>query len=62
MEEYFGKQRLLGRRCDNPDLKTFGYNDNTIRIQKSISYQSVNTRGGYEKRKNWKNVTGEKHF
>ena len=60
VEEYFGKQRQLGRRCNNPDLKTFGYNDNTIRIQKSISCQRGNTRGRYDKRKNWENVTGEK--
>ena len=32
VEEYFGNQRMLGRRCDNPDIRTFGYNDNTIRI------------------------------
>ena len=60
VEEYFSKQQQLGRRCDNPDLKTFGYNDNTIRIQKSMSCQSGNTRGRYDKRQNWENVTGEK--
>ena len=27
VEEYFGNQRKLGRRCDNPDLAQFGYND-----------------------------------
>ena len=32
IEEYFGSQRQLGRRSDNPDLQMFGYNDNTIRI------------------------------
>ena len=60
IEEYFGNQRQLGRRCDNPDLKTFVYNDNAIRIQKSISCQSGNTRGRYDKRKNWENVTADK--
>ena len=28
-EEYFRSQRKLGRRNDNPDIRTFGYNDNT---------------------------------
>ena len=37
IEEYFVNQRQLGRRSDNPDIQIFGYNDNTIRIQKSIS-------------------------
>ena len=37
VEEYFGSQRKLGRRCDNPDLAKFGYKDNTIRIQRNIS-------------------------
>ncbi|XP_044170181.1 uncharacterized protein LOC122954236 [Acropora millepora] len=32
VEEYFGSQRKIGRRSDNPDIKMFGYNDNTIRI------------------------------
>ena len=59
VEEYFGNQRGLGRRSDNPDLKTFGYNENTIRIQKSISCESGNTRGRYDKRKNWEHVTDE---
>lgn len=36
VEEYFGSQRKLGRRNDNPDIRTFGYNDNSIRIQRSI--------------------------
>ena len=33
VEEYFGKQRQLGRRSDNPDIRQFGYNSNTIRIE-----------------------------
>ena len=32
-EEYFGNQRKLGKRNDNPDMKMFGYNNNTIRVQ-----------------------------
>ena len=43
VEEYFGNQRGLGRRSDNPDLKTFGYNDNTIRIQRVVTHQGVMT-------------------
>ena len=51
-EEYFGNQRSMGRRCDNPDLQAFGYNDNTIRIQRHISQNTGNTRGRHEKGSN----------
>jgi hypothetical protein len=34
LENYFGRQRSLGRRKDNPSLRDFGYNDNTIRTSK----------------------------
>ena len=40
IEEYFGSQQKIGRRNDNPDIRMFGYNDNTIRIQRSVSCQS----------------------
>ena len=59
VEEYFGNQRKLGRRNDNPDLKAFGYNNNTIMIQREVSCQSGNTRGRKDKRKAWQNVTNE---
>lgn len=59
VEEYFGSQRKLGRRCDNPDIRMFGYNDNTIRIQRSVSCQSGNTRGRKDKNKAWVNVTDD---
>eukprot|EP00112_Aurelia_sp_Birch-Aquarium-sp1_P001627 Seg1176.6 transcript_id=Seg1176.6/GoldUCD/mRNA.D3Y31 product="hypothetical protein" protein_id=Seg1176.6/GoldUCD/D3Y31 len=36
VEEYFGRQRGLGRRCDNPSIWDFGYNANKLRIQRSI--------------------------
>ena len=36
-----------------------GYNDNTIRIQRSVSCQSGNTRGRKDKRKAWFNVTDD---
>ncbi|KAK3754384.1 hypothetical protein QZH41_002038 [Actinostola sp. cb2023] len=57
VEEYFGNQRKLGRRSDNPDIKMFGYNDNTIRIQRAVSVQSGNTRGRKDKRKAWEQIT-----
>ena len=59
LEEYFGNQRKLGRRSDNPDIRLFGYNDNAIRIQRSISCQSGNTRGRKDKSKAWVNVTDD---
>ena len=34
IEEYFGSQRQLGRRSNNPDLQIFGYNDNTFVYKK----------------------------
>ena len=34
LENYFGQQRSIGRRKDNPSLRDVGYNDNTIRNQK----------------------------
>ena len=34
LENYFGRQRSLGRRKNNPSLRDFGYNDNTIRSAK----------------------------
>ena len=60
MEEYFGNQRKLGRRSDNPDIHQFGYNANTIRIQRSVSFQSGNTRGRKDKRRQWEQLTDAK--
>lgn len=59
IEEYFGSQRKIGRRSDNPDIKMFGCNDNTIRIQRSVSGQSVNTRGRKDRKKAWVEVTDD---
>ena len=53
IEEYFGSQRKIGRRSDNPDIKMFGYNDNTIDSQRSVSCQSGNTRGRKDRKKAW---------
>ncbi|KXJ07724.1 DNA transposase THAP9 [Exaiptasia diaphana] len=60
VEEFFGKQRKIGRQSDNPDIRMFGYNNNTIRIQRSVSCQSGNTRGRRDKRKAWQEVTDDK--
>lgn len=60
VEEYFGSQRKLGRRSDNPDMRAFGYHANTIRIQRSVSCQSGNTRGRKDKRRSWEQVTDTK--
>ena len=60
VEEYFGSQRKLGRRNDNPDICTFGYNDNTIRVQRTISCNSGNnTRGRQDKCRAWEQVTDD---
>ena len=56
-EEYFGSQRKLGR-CDNPDIRMFGYKNNTIRIQWSISRQSSNFRGTKDNNA-WVSVTDD---
>ena len=34
LDKYFGQQRAMGRRIDNPNARTFGYQDNTIRVSK----------------------------
>ena len=31
LENYFGKQQAIGEMCDNPTVRNFGYNDNTIK-------------------------------
>ena len=36
LENYFGRQRAIGRRRDNPSVKEVGYNDNTIKSQFSV--------------------------
>ena len=59
VEEYFGKQRQLGR-SDNPDIDQFGYNSNIIGIERSISCYSGNTKGRKDRKKAWKHVTDAK--
>ena len=54
LEEYFGRQRQLGRRSDNPDVVQFGYNDNAIRVVRSTAPMTGNTKGIYKGRqKSW---------
>ncbi len=31
LENYFGRQRAIGKRRDNPSVRDVGYNDNTIK-------------------------------
>lgn len=58
-EENFGNQRKMGRRSDNPDIRAFGYNNNAIRIQRTVSCQSGNTRGRKDQKRAWVNVTDD---
>ncbi|XP_065649371.1 uncharacterized protein LOC136078177 [Hydra vulgaris] len=57
LEKYFSAQRQIGRHSDNPDAKQFGYNSNAIRIQRSVSLNTGNTRGSYIKKKSLINVS-----
>ena len=36
VENYFGRQRPIGRRKNNPNVKDTGYADNTIKSQFSV--------------------------
>ena len=36
LENYFGHQRSIGTRKDNPSVRDFGYNDNGMRNQKTF--------------------------
>ena len=56
VEEFFGSERGLGRRCDNPDMAEFGYNANTIRVQRHISCTTGNTSGRNDTKKKWGDV------
>ncbi len=40
-----GIKERWGRRNDNPDLRSFGYNDNSIRNQRRLTSVAGNTRG-----------------
>ena len=51
LEEYFGNQKKVGRRSENPDAKEFVYNDNTIKIQRNVSDTSGNTLERFDRKK-----------
>ena len=51
VEEYFGRHRGMIRRNDNPDLYQFGYNANTIRMQRSVAPVIGNTRGAHKQKR-----------
>ena len=59
LEEYFGHQRKLGRRNDNPDIQAFDYNNNAIRIQRQVSCLSGNTRGRKDRTRAWEQITDD---
>jgi len=58
LEEYFGNQRKLGRN-DNPDMKMFGYSNNTIIVQRTVPCQSGNRRGRKGGDRSWVNVLND---
>nr|XP_047143758.1 uncharacterized protein LOC105848490 isoform X1 [Hydra vulgaris] len=62
LEEYFGRQRSLGRRNDNPTLYQFGYQSNTLRLQRSIAPVTGNTKGGHGQKRevSWSVVDNKK--
>ena len=61
VEEYFGRQRSLGRRNDNPTVQQFGYQANTIRLQRSVhQVEGGNTSGRHcKKHKSWSGVDNQ---
>ena len=61
VEEYFGGQRKIGRRSDNPDMYMFGYNNNALHVQRNVGANTGNTRGRHRnsKRSAWKDVDNE---
>ena len=57
--QYFGNQRKLGMRNENPDINQFGYNANTLRIQCNVSCPSGNTRGRYNSKHSWEEISDD---
>ena len=53
LEEYFGCQRAIGRRSDNPDLRMFGYNGNSLRNQKYTCCTTGNTISSVNVKRKW---------
>ena len=48
LENDIGRQRSIGGRKDNPTIRDFGYNDNSIRSQKVFRQIAGNVRGIHE--------------
>ena len=46
LKNYFGRQRSIGARKDNPSMRDFGYNDNNIRNQKVFRPIASGNAGG----------------
>ena len=61
LEEYFGRQRSHGRYNTNPNINQFGYNSNTIRLQRSVVPVKGNTKGAHiqKRRPSWEVVDEE---
>ena len=61
VEEYFGRQRGLSRRNDNPTIQQFGYQANTIRMQRSVAPVTGNTSGSHKQKRHvsWKEVCND---
>ena len=49
LENYFGRQRAIGHRRDNPTVRDAGYNDNTIKSQYSVRPIARNVRANLHK-------------
>ena len=49
LENYFKKLHAIDRSCDNPTFRNFGYNDNTIKSQFSVTPIAGNVQGPVEK-------------
>ncbi len=60
LEEYFDRQRSLGRRNDNPAAYQFGYNYNSIRIHRFNTVVMGNTRGLKKTKRAWYSVSEQK--
>ena len=61
LEEYFGRQRSLGRFNDTPNLFQFGYNSNTIRMQRSVVTVEGNSKGAHSQKQklSWSRVDNQ---
>ncbi|XP_078489093.1 uncharacterized protein LOC144746139 [Ciona intestinalis] len=55
LEHYFGQQRSIGRRSENPDVAQFLANDRIIAVQRELK----NIRGSNVRMEEWKTVSNE---